>query len=317
MHFDDAAQRFVEFAASRHNAIHTTEAAVRGMTPSRLRRAEQRGELVRLRPKVWALAALPSSREQTIRSATLALPGAAAAHGSAAYLHGWFEAPPPIPQIWVPATSRARLPLADVSRFARVDPALDVVEVSGIRTLSAAATLCLIGATVGDDVMERCLDAFLRNNSARWLDETIDRLFTPKAPGPRDLVRVLADPKRVAGVTDSWMERVMAGIVAGGRLPMPVLQHEVVADTRRFRLDLAFPELRLGVEAHSRTFHFGPGKEDADNVRDLALSAEGWHVLYVTWSQLRDPDGFVTQLERVAEARRQQLGDAADLPPAA
>ena len=48
-------------------------------------------------------------------------------------------------------------------------------------------------------------------------------------------------------------------------------------------LDLAFPTLRLGVEAHSRQFHFGRGAEHADEDRDHRLARCGWEVLYVGW----------------------------------
>ncbi len=99
-----------------------------------------------------------------------------------------------------------------------------------------------------------------------------------------------------------------ASLIAVPWLPDFTLQHEVVTRDRRFRIDIACPALKLGVEAHSRTFHFGAGKEDADNVRDLALSSQGWQLLYVTWSQIQDPDTFVRSFADAACARAELLG---------
>lgn len=55
------------------------------------------------------------------------------------------------------------------------------------------------------------------------------------------------------------------------------------------------------------TFHWGPGKEDADNVRDLEIASAGWQLLYVTWTQLQDPDRFVELVTRTVRTRRIQL----------
>ena len=307
MKFDDAARAFVGLAASRHNAVHTNEAADIGMSLRRLQRAKQGGELRSLRPKVWAHTSLPSGPKQELRAATLALPDSAASHQSAAWLHGWLEHPPDSPHVWVPPASRSRTPGASVHRAqgVRVD---DVIEVDRIRVLSRAATLCLLGATSPAVVVERCLDEFLRNDSSAWLDDVMNRLWSTRSKGLRVLAAVRNDPRRVAGVTDSWMERVVSQLVALPWMPPLELQHCVTAMGRAFRLDIGVPELKLGLEAHGRTFHWGPGKEDADNVRDLVLAAEGWKLVYVTWSQIRDPDEFVRLFAATARVRAEQLG---------
>lgn len=307
MNFDDAALRLVELAASRHNAFHTNEAADIGVTPDRLRRARARGELTELRPKVWSISGGPRTSRQQLRAATLALNGSAASHRSAAWLHGWLDQAPHRPELWAGHRSRGRLPSATVRRSARVEPAAHVIVVDGIACLNKAATLCTLGATGDRRLVEQCLDSFLRTDSATWLDHTLSVLWTSHAAGPRMLVSVLNDPRRVEGVTDSWMERVTAQLVATPWMPPVVLQQPVCVGDRTYRLDVAIPDLMLGIEAHSREFHWGPGKEDADNVRDLAISAAGWQVLYVTWAQLQDPDGFVGNLAAVARVRAAQL----------
>lgn len=310
MQFDSASEALIELAASRHNAFSTSEAAAIGLNQRRLRDAEVRGELHRLYPRVWAFGALPSGQSQRLRAASLALPGSAASLTSAAWLHGWIDQPPAGPQLWVGERSTARLAGSDVHRFARIDPAIDLTEVAHVRALNKAATLCLMGASCSADVVERCLDEFLRSDSEGWLEETMCRLYTPKAPGPFALKQVMADPRRAAGLAESHMERITSRLLAVPDLPPLVLQHEVEVEGRRFRLDMACPELLLGVEYHSRTHHWGRGKADADNVRDLLIASLGWKVIYVTHLQVRNPDELVRLFRLTAQAQARQLGVA-------
>ena len=308
MNFDDAAQRLVELAASRHNAFHTSEAADIGIPPDRLRRARGRQELIELRPKVWAVNGGGASERQTLRAAVLARSGSAAMGRSAAWLHGWTDDPPAEPVLWAPPKSRAALSGSRVRRIAAVEPGIDVVEVDRIRCLNKAATLCLLGEQGNSGFVERCLDEFLRTESATWLDQTVERMVANGASGCSHLVKVMRNPKRVRGATDSWMERVVAQILNVRSLPRLSLQHRIEVDGGHRRVDLAFPDVRLGIEAHSRTFHWGPGKEDADNVRDLEVASAGWQLLYVTWAQLHDPERFADQVVRAVKARSQQFG---------
>ncbi len=53
MRYDDALGAFVELAASRHNAVHSSEAA-EIIGTRQLRSAEKSGIVYRLYPRVWA-----------------------------------------------------------------------------------------------------------------------------------------------------------------------------------------------------------------------------------------------------------------------
>ena len=174
MRYDDALWALVEFAASRHNAFHSAEAAEQSVSAKRLRRAELAGQVYRLHPKVWAIRSLGSTPRQVLRGASLSVRDSAATTTSAAWLHGWLPAAPPPPQLWVPATRHQNHPVADLRRCTRIDPRHDLTEVDHITTLNKAATLCMLGSHVSADVLERCLDDYLRTESERWLDETAD-----------------------------------------------------------------------------------------------------------------------------------------------
>ncbi len=308
MQYDKALSAFVEFAASRHNAVHSAEAAEKSINIRRLRRAELERHVYRLHPKVWAVVALPRSAEQELRGATLSVERSAATTTSAAWLHGWVNETPSLPQLWVPSTRTRNHPTAELKRWNQIDPAVDVTTVSHIRSLNRAATLCSLGPHVPTNVLERCLDEFLRTDSMRWLEQTMDRLGSRNPGGVAALQKVLEHPKRVSGVTDSWFERVVADLVSLPWMPPIILQHELAVQGRRYRIDIACPALKLGVEAHSRSFHWRADQVDADNVRDLALTTEGWQLLYVTWSQTSDAAAFVRQFAAAARRRAALMG---------
>ena len=282
MRFDSAMRALVEFAASRHNAFHTTEAAALGVPQHRLRRAVADGSITTLRSRIWAFPCLGTPPGQAVRAATLATARAAACHHASAWLHGWDESLPAEPQIWVPGSVR---PLSGVSlQWARrVDSGHDICTVDGIVTLNQAASLCLIGRVVASQDLGWYLDQFLRTESLRWLTKTLDRLWSPTdcRSGLASLAW-LSNRDRLTATTESWLERVVADLLTVADLPPLHTQYPVNVGRRQFRLDLAMPSIKLGIEVHSRTYHWGPGREDADNVRDLAIGSVGWQLLYVT-----------------------------------
>ncbi len=139
-----------------------------------------------------------------------------------------------------------------------------------------------------------------------WLHQTADRwrLYDPRTVAALD--RVLADPRRYQGVTDSWFERVVAGLLLRRNLPPIETQYEVVINGRVYRIDIAIPEVLVGVEAHSREFHWGPDSEAADNNRDLEFTSIGWQLLYMTWWQSKHPDQFVDHIVATVQTRLRQ-----------
>lgn len=72
------------------------------------------------------------------------------------------------------------------------------------------------------------------------------------------------------------------------RLPPPVLQHEIRDADGSFvaRVDLAWPERRLVVEADGAETHAGPAALRRDLRRQNLLVATGWTVLRFTWADL-------------------------------
>jgi hypothetical protein len=201
----------------------------------------------------------------------------------------------------------ARAGKAIVHRWTDPEPS-NWTTVDGIRSTNVAVTLSQLGAVESATGVERALDGALRQGvSLRWIRDTAQRLHRPGPSGTTTLLRLLDDPVRRGQLPDSHFERLVQRLLAHEALPTPELQDLVVFGDRRFRVDVAWPEIKYGIECHSRSFHFGPSSEAADNVRDHELGAVGWHLDYVTWWEIEQPDRLVSQIAAVHARRTRQL----------
>ena len=80
--------------------------------------------------------------------------------------------------------------------------------------------------------------------------------------------------------------------------------------SRRFRIDLAYPQLKIGLEIDGDEPHFGASKTDADDTRDGLLQLGGWLTQHFTKRHIRNEPR--ASVERVWEAFRQRsLGGTA------
>ncbi|HQF96484.1 MAG TPA: hypothetical protein PLS46_20110 [Microthrixaceae bacterium] len=70
------------------------------------------------------------------------------------------------------------------------------------------------------------------------------------------------------------------------------------------RFDLAVPEVKLGIEAHSRRHHFTKEEEASDEHRDHAASVLGWDVMYLGYSAVQSPATVAAAVRARVEARR-------------
>jgi very-short-patch-repair endonuclease len=83
-------------------------------------------------------------------------------------------------------------------------------------------------------------------------------------------------------------------------LPEPETQYPVYEHGRVIaRLDLAYPDRKLAIEADGYRWHAGRARWQSDLARRNRLTALGWRIIHVTWSDLRDrPDEVVERVRR-------------------
>ena len=299
------------FAAQRGLAT-SRQAQALGLSRDAAARRERAGQLERPFSTVLRLTAAPRTWEQDLLAAVLATSSpVAASHRSAAAIFGLDGCPQDIIELSVSSRCRVDLPGVVVHHVRELDPS-DIVTIAGIRCTSLARTLCDLGSVVQPAVVERALDdARRRNVSLRWLEQTATRLHRPGHSGTGVLLRLLTEAREMPAVRGSWFEKLVEDCLRSPELPPLVRQHAVYDSDGRLAgvLDLAFPSIRLGVEAHSRQFHFGRSAERRDEDRDHRLARGGWEVLYVGWQQARRPEVVLALVIDTARHRRRLLGE--------
>ena len=301
-----------ELAASRHGAFTRRQAADIGITHQAISRLRDRGVLLEPAPGVLVIAGMPSTYAQRVYVATLANGGSGLAIGdSAGRLHSLdgMEAATTI-DIAVPRGGRLHLPGVRAWQVRGRYGHLDVTLVDGIPCSTLARTVCDL-AWCHPTAYERAADDFQRRgHSLAWMQQTMER--TPRRRGD-GLDRVAADiQRRRSGgrVRESWFEQLVECCLTSRRLPPLVRQHDVHDHRGSLvgRVDLAFPSLRLAVEAHSRTFHTGPRREAFDQRRENELAVVGWDTAYVGWADATGTPAQVCRtIERIAARRATDL----------
>lgn len=249
-------------------------------------------------------AAHPHTRLSDLAAAALAAgPAAVASHRSAARLWGLRDVPRWRPEVMAPGT---RLPLLDgvtVHRTNLLDP-LDVGEAQGIRTTTLARTLLDLGAVLPAWLVRLAAeDAILRK-----LVGEIDLLCVLERVGRRGrngsaTLREIVASSIPDEKLESRLELDLLRLVRSTGLPEPVLQHELVcADGRLVRFDMAWPDRKLGVDAHGRLWHVTKADFEHDLRRDNAVAASGWAHYRFGWTDVQQRPGEVRRTLRAALA---------------
>jgi hypothetical protein len=184
----------------------------------------------------------------------------------------------------------------------------DLVTVDGIRCTGLARTAADLGSVCDPMAVRRALtDLRRRRTSLRWLQLTAERLHRPGQRGTGVLLRQLAAIPHEGRVPDSWFEELLALCIADTALAPVLPQYAIRNAAGRIvaRTDIGIPCVRLGLEAHSRRFHFGPQAEPLDEQRDMrAAAACGWELLYLGWYAAFRPSEVLKMVKEVVEARR-------------
>jgi very-short-patch-repair endonuclease len=99
----------------------------------------------------------------------------------------------------------------------------------------------------------------------------------------------------------------MARLFLRYRLPVP--RAEVVwGQQREYRLDFAYPAIKLAIEVYGYVWHNSAQQLGRDLARQRRLATQGWTVLAYTWRQIVDnPDAVAAE---IADMHR-RLGAAA------
>jgi very-short-patch-repair endonuclease len=188
--------------------------------------------------------------------------------------------------------------------------ACDVSAVDGIPTTNVSRTLLDLGAVTEEEVVEVALDDALRRGMTsisrlRW---RLEELSANGRRGVGALRRLLdaRDPKKAP--PESVLEARLIRLLQRARLPEPTRQFEIREQGKLLaRVDLAYPDFCLAIEADGYRYHSGRVAWQRDLERRNLLTSRGWRVIHVTWNDV------VNNGEKVVGEIRRALGEPGQL----
>ena len=179
-----------------------------------------------------------------------------------------------------------------------------VVELDGLRTLTIEQTVADLLCTARPADALAVADETLRLAEGRCdeLRRSVLRRLRAR-PDPRGTVRGaalwdLASP-RAESAPESWIRLLIIEL----GFPLPDVNFALLSPGGRelYRLDLAWPELRIALEYDGHAAH--AGREEQDAAREEDLRRRGWIVVRARAADLADPTRVRNEL-RAAFARR-------------
>jgi Transcriptional regulator, AbiEi antitoxin len=308
-----APRAMAEFAASRHGAISRSMAASFGFTPRNIYVAKQSGWLSEPTRGVLVVNGYPPTWEQQL--AIVIAAGTArpvVSDGAAARLFGLddFSSADGVLTVLRPARLTRAVARGIIVHQTSMLESVDRFERDGLPCTSLARTLTDLGSRESTEVVWRALISARRIHRVNplWLQQTAIRLHRPGQHGSNAMIQALHRWSAEGTLPDSWFEELVRCLLVHPEIPEIVAQYVVTSETGRFvaRVDLGIPAARLGIEAHSRRFHFGPIREAADEDRDLRAAECGWELIYLGWYAQRRPVEVAQAIAKICQARVQK-----------
>jgi hypothetical protein len=254
-----------------------------GLNAYRLTRDVAAGLLRRPLRQVYVDGTTADDRDQRIACLALVLPEHAVVWGrSAAWVWGVNGFGPDerhlmTPEYVVPHhRGRKRDRRVRVVEAALTAP--DVVELGALRLTSPTRTALDLARHLHRPWALAALDAFTSTGlvGVSELNAGLPRLFHhPGVVQARELVR-LVEPK-----TESWGESVLRLRIIDAGFPRPEAQIEILAPDGRvlYRIDLGYPQLRIGIEYDGEDHHGTRAQQQHDEARRRDLGRRfGWTV---------------------------------------
>jgi predicted transcriptional regulator of viral defense system/very-short-patch-repair endonuclease len=266
----------------QHGLVSAPQAGALGLTDRHVEDRVRRGHWTAVRRGVYALAGMAPTREQALLAAVLAAGGGAAvSHRSAGHLWGMrgVEDPERIDLV-TDLRGRPRLDGVTAHRSGAIFDE-DVTRVRGVPVTSRARTLVDLSGCLCFSQLRAALDDSLRHGlSLDALRRCAGRLGS--APGRRMRIvhELLADRLPGYDPGDSDLETRVLRVLVGAGLPVPRQQVPVKVGGRRFKLDLAYPDVRVGIELDGWETHGNFTAFHGDRERDALLASAGWVVTH-------------------------------------
>jgi hypothetical protein len=248
------------------------------------------GFLVRTRYGAYRVAGAPPSWKGELLAACWAGgTRALASHRSSAAVRDLPGGERSLQEVMCPRWRRGRHKTLIVHESKLIDD-IDRTIVDGIPCTSVERTIFDLGAVCSRNIVERALEAALRDELTTLEDvqATLARLGRRGRNGAGALRSILDEYDADRKLTDTDREKMMLQAFRRHGIPDPVPQF-VVEHNGRFiaRVDAALPQFKIAFEYESYLWHTGKTALVRDNRRRNELLAVGWPTIGVTAADLR------------------------------
>jgi very-short-patch-repair endonuclease len=300
-------RRIAFWLASHYGVISRSEALATGLTSRQIQGRVESGTWVVLCRGVYRLAAAPVRPESRLRAAVLiGGSGCAVSHQSAAWLWGIAK-----PTDGIDSMRRVTITVTHNRsgrdrdfRVVRSRHPVRVVSRHGLPCTDPIRTIidCAVGATAEDldGLVDRALAQRIVRNER--LVRAVGGSIELRHHRGRPLLVARLKARGVVGSPHpSVLESRFSRLLRRHQIPEPKAELWWGPD-RSYRLDFAFPDLRLVIEVDGFAAHFAPEKQRYDRRRDNRLRRAGWTVLRYDWWEVTYDAARVAQ--EIAEIYR-------------
>jgi very-short-patch-repair endonuclease len=285
--------------ATRHHGVATVDDIA--LTKDQLNGLVEAVLLHRRHIGVYVNPAVPRSPLQDLAAGVAAAGWMSGAWGrSAGASFDLLDDFPPTPEIVVPVNRRVRIPGVMVHRS--VDLCRNhLTKRHGIWTTNPLVTVLDLGVTLDADTIAEVL---VRGTARRIFTlaavrATVARLARPGRTGVRNVRAALDMLDALEVPLESVLELRFLLLAQRQGLPRMVFQHEVRIGGRTYRIDAAYPDLKLAIEVDGYAKRASPEAMARDLARQNALVLAGWTILRFPWSRIvGDPSSVAEEIMR-------------------
>jgi very-short-patch-repair endonuclease len=300
-----ATRDVISFAQANGGVFSIQEAVALGMPRTTLQRRIEDGIFVRVGRGMLALPGTATRSDLTMRAALRLLNGVVS-HESAARIHGFEGIPKSPPSITVSHRSSHHFPDIVVHQSTDLLEG-HVVEINGTRVTTPVRTLVDLAKVFGPKRLERVIEHALASGKVD-IEEFIDLVTVLSRKGKRGMKKLhTIIHTRLLGtaVSDTALERALFKLIRDAGLPLPTRQfHAPWLKRLNGRVDFAYVDSRIVIEADSRRWHLSFDAFETDKIRDNAAQIAGWIVIRITWRMIKEePDAVVRTIREALAVR--------------
>lgn len=299
-------RRLVQLASRQFDVVTARDFCACRVSRQWLRRRIETGEWIQIHRAVFKLGSNIPNLDQLEMAAILAAgDGAVLSHTSAAGRLGLDVPRSETVQITIPASRRVTELYGVRLWRSKSLHEKDITKRGPFRLTHLARTMIDLAAVLDDAWLRIAFDSALRQRRTNlaWISRALST--HRKCWRGADRLRALVDEYQFEDeVPDSVLESLGVELaLATGRQPK---RHWNVFDGKQLiaEVDLAWPEVRLGVEFDGWKQHGSRSAFFRDRARDRAAHSFGWVILRYTWRDVTgDRESMIAQLRRAYESR--------------